>query len=222
MIFIKKRKFAFPDSVVLALDANKGDHDQSKSAHTVTNTGVTVTENAEIYPGHVSDVFNIGNGGLSVPVSQDWYFTEDFSIDFWVKLNTSAAKQYLLALYTDVATKFRINKDTSNNISFFIRHDASTAFSISGVYAFNDWHHLGIHKTGNLINLFQNGAVAASSDTIYTPRYYNVPLSIGNKYGGGYEVDGQMANIRVVKGSCLDYQLLWTAGKLFRLKDAYL
>lgn len=92
---------------------------------------------------------------VTVPDSADWDFgTGDFTIDFWVNFNSTAATscQVLLATLTEGIYIER----TSTAFRAYLK---SGSASITGTSTVNTgtWYHIALVRTGSIAKLFQDG-----------------------------------------------------------------
>lgn len=230
MIFIGKKKssgddFTYPETVVLALDANEGFDDQSPANQAVSaGSGISITNDVEIYPGHVTSVFSfVPVNFFLVPYSASLSFSGDFSIDYWYSYaNPASEKLTFLSFYKDTNNKLRFSRIAeSENCYIQYVSAGNERFYRPNYTSAGVWTHIGLSRTGQYLKLVVNGQ--ENGGTTYHTDLIDLEtdMTIGAKNETIGGLNGMLANIRVVNGVSLDYETLWTEGKLFRLRDAH-
>ena len=171
--------------------------DSSLTPKTVTNDGgVTLdTDNKKFGAG--SMLFNGSSCSLTVPNSIDFAFgTDDFTIDFWVKFNSSRTYYMLVDralgdlrfFYNAGAAGFAVNTNEPDG-----------AFQCE--LAIDTWYHIALVRYQNTIVVYVNGtAIGSRYDGLDLSN--TAPLAIGNNFnlGGDNPLDGNIDELRVVKG----------------------
>lgn len=131
--------------------------------------------------------------------------TGDFTIEFWFYSNNTASSQILydsrptstLGLYPCIYLN-------SGTLRYLVSStDVITSSSLSN----STWYHVALARSGTNTKMFINGTQAGStySDSNNYIVGTNRPLLFSNGYSGGTDatLNGNMTNIRVVKGTAL-------------------
>ena len=177
---------------------------------TITASGNASTTNAQTKFGNVA-AFDGAGDYLSLADSDDWNFgSGDFTIDFWVKFNSTASYQVFmnrggtagggLASLWFTYTSSNVNIALSNNGSAW-QLDYSTAWSPGT----SSWHHVALVRTGTTVKIFADGAQLGTdqsfSGSVYNPGSYK-SLFIGTRSDspGDYPFNGYIDELRVSKG----------------------
>ena len=204
----------------LFIDGENSFNDKSGNNHTVTVHGNPVISTTEKKFGNSSIYFNGDGDFLSTPVSDDLNFgSGDFTIDFWVNLDSLSEGQALLA------------NNNTNGFGAFIFYvgggllqlymgSSGTNFDIkAGDYplwspSINTWHHIALVRSGNTFIMFQDGTSVGSFTSSAPLASGESTLNIANRpYNSlnNYTMCN-MDNVRLVKG-----EALWTSN--FNVND---
>jgi hypothetical protein len=138
---------------------------------------------------------------LTVPSSpQDNFGTGDFTIEFWVYLNSIAGQPFLFDQRTaDVQfTPCLYSSGTGNGIfSYFLngadRITASTALTTG------QWYHIALCRGSGNTKLFYNGTQTGST-YVDSGTYVSGRLVIGARYNFILNLNGYIDDFRVTKG----------------------
>ena len=143
-----------------------------------------------------------GDGYVGVASQNDFGFgTGDFTVEFWVYLNSVAAvDQMLVDLRAGVGTDIAPVVYTNNgNIYYYTdsadRITGATALTVS------TWHHIALTKEGTNTKLFVDGTQVGSTYTDNNNYGTAKPLFIGADFDGNNAVDGFFDDLRIQKGN---------------------
>ncbi len=121
----------------------------------------------------------------------------DFTFGCWMNANTIAKNQYFFSRTQAPAhVRFNITTAFSNgNVFFGLQDSGSVAMSASTttpVFTTNTWYHVAGIKRGTGVEVYVNGALAASSSngSFGAMTLTASPGYIGNDFGGGGNFDG--------------------------------
>ena len=189
--------------------------DNSTNNFTITKTGdVSVQSFSPFSPSekydptaHVGSAYLDGTGDyLAVPSSTQFGFgTGDFTWDMWVfptasPTNGPGTLLDFRAAATASATVLRIN--SSFQVTYYNGPaNTETAFT-SQTVALNAWSHIAIVRSGNTVFGYINGLLAGSV-AVSSNLGSNQPLWIGQNRTAGYNFNGYISNLRVVKGTAV-------------------
>lgn len=192
-------------NTVLLLHLDNDFSDSSDSGHSVSANGDAQISTAEKKFGAGSAYFDGDGDYLSIPDSPDFDIgRNDFTIDFWVNLNTVSGTQYIYD-----------QRDTVNDYLLIMHYPngwylASEQWGLDSYYALegsigtsiNEWHHMAFVRGGNNFYIFRDGSLIAQS----TDTSSNVPIDlsstvqIGCTDGGINCLNGSIDELRVSKG----------------------
>jgi len=191
--------------------------DGSTNAHTITISGDPETRpfspyDAQEYAAadHGGSISLDGNGDrIRTAASADFGFgTGDFTIEWWTYFNpgTIASVPYpyqidMRSADNDTPLSFYLRSNLQNQMGVYV----SAATIATGTYSFKEgvWQHYAVCKTGGYLKGYYNGKQDFSITCI---RDYgsSETISIGGVYGNNnYWVNGNMADVRVVKGTAV-------------------
>jgi hypothetical protein len=139
---------------------------------------------------HASD-FNFGTG--------------DFTIEFWINsTQTSRADPFAWNFdYTSAGWGSFILNVSSGRIDWYEGLGIATYATSTG---WNDglWHHLAVSRSGTSLKVFLDGVqIGTTASSSYSYGASDVGVSVGFSTSTGYYLNGQMSNVRIVKGTAL-------------------
>jgi len=156
-----------------------------------------------------SDGYSVDFGGLdsslTFPLSPgaNFYLDADFTIECWVKMADYTARTHHPNILVMGSTQLYVN--SSGTYGLYHGGDKCT---VSG-FPLNQWNHIAVTRDGNLCQLYLNGVRTAA--TYHTIEFGN---NTGTGRIGAYtattgEVNGNISNLRIVKGTAV-----YTGGSL--------
>lgn len=146
-----------------------------------------------------------GNGDYVVePTNLNFgYGTSDFTIEFWLYLNTASADQTLVSNLSNAAS-------TNPHLYYLnntgIRYYTNSADRIIGAsLAPNTWYHIALCKSSGSTKLFINGTQTGSTYTDTNNYGSSAPLGIGTYWSSNSPVvsstlNGYVDDLRITKG----------------------
>lgn len=140
---------------------------------------------------------------LSVPDSDDWNFTGDFTIDFWVRFNSLSGDQFFAGQHPNGTPYWTLSKQISTNKIFWQTRDSpgddvittTAAFSSTGV-----WYHVAVVVSNSTMKTYVDGVSQTTTGTYNGSPQASLPLTVG---GIGYQenrVNGWLDEFRISKG----------------------
>ena len=189
--------------------------DSSTFAHTWTPVGNVFMDTAQFkfgsrsarFDGTTDAIEGDGNGGMA-------FGSNDFTIDFWLRMNTVGTHQRLIDSRPDGTTNgsnISLEKPAANTLLLFV----TGATRITGTTALTtgQWYHVALTRSGTNTRLFlngtQEGATWTTDSTVYTVGQVGSRPRIGARgdvTSPGESLDGWIDDFRVVNG-----EALWTA-----------
>jgi len=176
--------------------------DSSTFNKTVTANGNANTSTTQFKFGTASGSFDGVADYLTVPDSTDFDFgTGDFTIDFWVRLNTIATQQcWVEKEYTNSGGYYLGYTPVNNGIDVFIA--GAYFFTALFVPVINTWYHIAWTRSGTDMKVFVNGVQAGPT----VPNATNISgttaqLSIGIDLTDNlFDFNGFIDEFRISKG----------------------
>lgn len=146
--------------------------------------------------------------------SADWYFSGNFTIDFWVRFTALPPNSAPVHTYAGLCGQYQ---NDANNWGLTIHNSGSGALSLylvsysSGTptiaeasvsLSINTWYHVAIAKTGSTVKMFLNGNALTVSGSL---TFANVAgaLHIGHSCthsGSDYYHNGHIDEFRISNG----------------------
>ncbi|GEM_PF-3194247 len=189
-------------------DGSKNFTDAGKG-HTITAVGDAQIDTEQSQSGGASALFD-GNGDyLSIPDSEDWNFgTNDFTIDFWMKLNSLpvAGNRFTFvsqSFHDDNAWnvwRFALRNDGGSYSLDF--HEYISQYTINFQYPWSPstqtWYHLTLARDGDNWNIYVDGT-ALGTTYIKSLTLTNISgqLLIGAQEEGFFNVDGWIDELTI-------------------------
>ena len=194
-------------------DASTTIKDSSPTHRTVSVYGNAQIDTAQKKFGSASILFD-GNGDfLRLTDSDDWYFTGDFTIDFWVRFAgfpTAGNQVSFLSQYIDATHRwhFSVRNDTSSySIGFVFQDIINIEFRRTISLSVNTWYHIALTKAGKSMKMFLDGQ-QISTEYLVSGSLSNLAsyLWVGSYGGNGLYVNGWIDELRIIKGKAI-----WTS-----------
>ena len=190
-----------------ATDGSTSFTDSSSNGRVVTPVGNCQHATAQKKFG-ASSIYCDGTGSgasitkLTVPDSNDWAFSGDHTVDFWVRPTNLTNYQWLVAFgpdggWTDIPwnallfqTSGYIRLQVSNNGSAGITHTDSTGIAAGA------WSHVAIVRTGTNFSSYFNGGRVQQSTSSLTVQNYASRICFGGS-DNIYPFTGYLDEIRI-------------------------
>lgn len=183
------------------VDGSQTFTDSSQYNHTITANGIAQIDDAQSKFGGTSARFSAFTDYLSIGDSDDWDLgSGDFTIDCWVRLNSSSPQTTICSRVTSGSSYFYLSWEGG---SLRFRDFGGTIdFSKTVTEATNTWFHLAIVRNGNDFMIFvdgvQQGTTYTSSDAMIDR---GVALEIGRmSQNASYYINGWIDEFRWSKG----------------------
>ena len=204
--------------LLLHMDGTNGSTsfiDSSLNPHTVTANGNAQISTAQSKFGGASGYFNgSSNFGdyISSLDSSDWTFPNgDFTVDFWVNINTLPTNGNTKALFSRWVTG-------NDGYGFYLANNWAGKYGLVFVSNINGgtswvlnegnlsetagtWYHIALVRSGNNWYIFKNGTQIASNTLSYTISNISAPFVIGSELiSTGRYFNGYLDELRISKG----------------------
>ena len=192
--------------------------DNSASAHTITpyaDASVSAFGpflTSEVYDPAVngaSAYFDGSGDSLTAPDSADWDFgSGNYTVEFWIYPRTTGTIKGLVNHWGDfsvnnVAWTFEWHSD--GNINYYIKtnNGVSTLVATNGASIANQWMHVAAVRNSNVHTLYLDGVSKATVTDAGTMNNCTDILRVGDYFDGNYGFDGEICDVRVVKGTAV-------------------
>jgi hypothetical protein len=175
--------------------------DSSDSGHTIVTHGDAQVDTTEKKFGTGSLQLDGTGDYLSIADSTDFYFDGDFTIDFWIKLNSTATEYGICGQGTYPADRMYIRANSSGNglIEFYEQTSAVALISTTNLGTTN-WHHIAVVRYGNSWKLYIDGVSEASTTDSDTYGNKSGDFWIGYDPNAASKLNGYIDEFRVSKG----------------------
>ena len=151
--------------------------------------------------------FDGSDDQLNIPDSADWDLGNgDFTLETWIK-STQPTNSYKTALgqwgSSNQSWMIRYaSQDIGNGWSFFYSTNGSNYITTLGSdIGDGKWHHIAVTRTGGNLRTFTDGVLNTTRSTSDT--FYNSSSSVTIGGQSGNYFNGQLSNVRLVKGTAL-------------------
>ena len=181
---------------------------------TITATHGSGGSGSPVIDTSITDAFG-GNAGtgkfvaaerqyLSSPASNDWYFTGDFTIDFWVKWNSLGSTfEYLVSQHVDGNNRWELYTRTHAPwLAFNLVSGGTTLvnFSTRGFTpSTGTWYHVALVRSDNNWYIFVGGTQYGTTSNSSSFANLSTSLLIGEQAGAQF-LDGWLDEFRISNG----------------------
>jgi len=188
--------------LLLHMDGSNGSTtftDSSTSAHTMTvNLGTVTISTADSMFGGASA--NFSGGDLRTPISSDFTFDGDFTVEMWAKRTGTTGTTDTLA-------------SGSNELTFMIRASSdtpgvwlnSTRFATGLSLTLNTWHHIAVVRIGSTATAYKDGVsigTATITGTVTCGRIcLGNSITINNRFFRGLIDEARVAKVGIYSGA---------------------
>jgi hypothetical protein len=176
-----------------APDGSTSFPDSSASGLTVTPSGNTHIDAAQSkFEGFSSARFDGNDDDLSLPSTTILAHPADFTIDFWVRFNTSTTNRMLVSgsnfavIVSGNPGKWQVYNGSQHN---------SSVFPSTGT-----WYHVALVRSGSTVTLYVDGTSVVSFTDSSSTNYSLSGARIGRNLSGVDDLDGWIQEFRVSKG----------------------
>lgn len=140
---------------------------------------------------------------LSIPTNTAFDFgTGDFTVEAWVYPNSLATDWFIIS--ASGSGGFFFGFSSSSTIGYgWGRAAVAWDYRVASTATVGAWQHVAVTRSGTSMRLFVNGVQAGTTQTISTA--YNLGTTSTNigSQGANYYLTGNIADLRVVKGTAL-------------------
>lgn len=174
--------------------------DSSASGHVVTASGNAQIDTAQSKFGGASALFDGTTDYLTIPDSNDFYFSSDFTIDFWLRFNATSSFRVLDQANGGDQVIFQYVSGTGWYFQVYnggLVVNASWAWTPSTA----TWYHVALTKSGSTYDVWINGTKLTGSNNVdasAVPNVAGTPYFFAN-YLGGASLNGWVDEFRISK-----------------------
>jgi len=176
------------------------------TGQTITYAGSAVVSTAQKKMGCSSLLLNGSNQYVTVPDNADWNFgAGNFTIDFWVYLNSIAGTQYIVSRGAPASA-------ATMSVAIFYASNVIGAVAYVGAGGFvagNDnalvistWNHIAMVRNGATLTLYVNGIAQATTGNIGVSSVNNpaYAMMLGGRDDGQFDTNAYIDEFRISKG----------------------
>ncbi|MDD5032768.1 MAG: PKD domain-containing protein [Candidatus Pacebacteria bacterium] len=179
----------------------------SAFTHVMTPNGNVARSSSQSKFGGYSAAFDGSGDYLSTPNSSDWDFSGDFTVDFWVYLNSINTHQNFVGrggrgtadtdgwnLWRHADGTLYFTYDKSGSVILMSRDWTSAQL--------HTWYHLALVRNGTKIRMYVNGVQLGADYTdasITNINAGNYDLRVGAHWNGDMGVNGYIDELRISK-----------------------
>jgi len=206
---------AVTDGLVLALDAgNPKNYNAGISTNWTDKVG---GNNGTLVGGtHHNDGPFVGAGyvefdgnsdSLTVPASTDFTLDGEFTAEFWIYLNTivlDSQHPSPITFSQSGGNKGQIYVNASNNYFGLWNGSSNVVTTGNNSVTTGTWYHVAVTRdASNNCRIFLDGVLKDTASSTVTFGNASGDLRIGSFNGTGGDVNGNISNLRVIKGTAL-------------------
>jgi hypothetical protein len=174
--------------------------DSSQFGRTITVAGNAQHDTAQKPFGASSILFDGTGDYLTVPDSNDWAFSNAFTIDFWMRAAGVGVDQPLIGQWSsgaDSGIAWYIFRHSSNVIEFTFGNGSSSTSAVStSTLAATTWYHIACVYDGGKMGLWHNGTSQTTTSSTIVTNNLGLVVDIGRDFAGRY-FNGHLHEIRI-------------------------
>lgn len=213
--FSNTNQYTFQDINKMVLESNKAELNvktnilmhmnenatKDEIGHTITNSGVVLNTDIKKF-GTGSAYFSGAIGTQLVSTSNDYDFSGNFTVDFWLMSTTTNNDMHTLQVRDVPSGGFAIH--ISNNIISYFDTNNVTPITVIGTIIKDTWNHFAMVRNNNVTKFYINGIVSTYIPNTFAGGNLKTIL-LGNRYDGNYPFTGYIDEFRVSK------KAVWTS-----------
>jgi len=171
--------------------------DSSSNNLTVTANGNAQIDTAVVKYGTGSMQFGAVGNYISVAADTALTFgSGDFTIEFWVYLNTLSDNDSIISQGTSSQSDNWQLAYISSRLYFYYSNQSASLGSTS--FSTGQWYHIAMVGEGSTIKIYVDGTL---DDTVnYSYNYGSYVTRVGINRGGTENLDGYIDDLRITKG----------------------
>ncbi len=179
--------------------------DQSSAAHTVTANGNAQITTAQYKFPPSSGVFDGTGDYLTSPYSVDYAFGMEFTMEGWVRFNSTSGQQALVTRWNISAgiAVWLVNcSSTTLDWAFYTAGPTYNPLSAAWTHTTNTWYYIAVDRdSGGVVRLYADGTMLGKQTMNGTMLTSTEPLGIGwlNHPALQY-LNGWLGGVRITKG----------------------
>jgi hypothetical protein len=198
---------AISGTLILLNYTNAGIYDQT-AKNVMTTYGTAAVSTTQSKFGSSSLLISVGDSNnIQIPHNK-WFdlSSGNFTIEFWIYLNTNATYNFVISKGTSGAREWGINVGPSNTIRFYWSTNGSstgdsTISSSSGTTPLTTWMHIAVVRSGSTITIYKDGTSVGSGS--FTSMYSGTSTVVIGRFmdftGIGHYLDGYLDDLRISK-----------------------
>lgn len=167
-----------------------------------TMHGSVQADTGEKKIGSSSIFFNGSTDYISYYEDPRFYFPADFTIEFWVRFNSTSGNQGLVDSSNFISSAYPLlwmYKNASHNL-IFGTYGSAVSYPWGAVA--NQWYNIAVSRKSGVIKVFIDGnqvGADVSNSVAFTQSGFNVGAAVG-PFAPFYYLNGWMDEIRITKG----------------------
>lgn len=188
-------------------DASTTFTDSGNGGKSMTANGNAQIDTAQSKFAGASGLFDGDGDYVSAADHSDFAFgTGDFTIDFWVRLNSTTGEQCFVCKPYSGQTGLQFESNGGTELAFQF-NDGTNGISLTPAWTPSTgiWYHIAATRSGNTFRLFVDGAQVGTVTDVDPITTDSNTLTIGSKGAAKY-LNGWLDEVRLVKGSAV-----WTS-----------
>jgi len=140
---------------------------------------------------------------LSIPDSDDWYFDDDFTIEFWARFTSLTGDPVLCGQSVDATHRWMFYWET-DRLRFYVNNGGAGDSALGDAWTpdLDTWYHIAVVLDGSNYKFFVDGISKGSDTCSEALANFAAPLLIGARDLGTPDrfFDGWIDELRISKG----------------------
>ena len=182
--------------------------DNSASSHTITPAGNAAV--TSFGPFLTSSVYDPAvNGGslyaptytdyLRIPNSADFELDANFSVEFWVNLDTDFNNGLSIFIWANNNSQTQLGQGSGNQLYFY--RGGQIIQNTSVIAKSGGWNHIALCRSGSVLSYYCNGVRIGTASYTSTVDFSDAYVMTYDPDTNQYGANGYMSDLRILKGS---------------------
>ena len=174
-----------------------------QKGHSFTTSGNAHISTTQFKYGSASFNFDGSGDQITSPDSDDWTFTGDFTMEAWIRPNTTSSTMGIMSKWNNEQFTWEVLSGGQVGFAWVPFGTCCYFITTTASISANTWTHVAVTRQGNTFRQFINGVQDSSGTQSGTPTNGSEVLRIGSVIVDGSVTryfNGYIDDVRITKG----------------------